>query len=118
MDQFGVIHLTGEGDALNIRAVFDLTEEGRSLVLGFLNLPSDTSLRLNVNNKGVASIALPRGMLFDLALFAYIRSGLRMAIHDQVGGYVMGVPLDVEESALQDYIDSNRDKLRIVRRKV
>jgi hypothetical protein len=32
LEQFGIIALTGEADALNYRILCDLTEQGRSLV--------------------------------------------------------------------------------------
>lgn len=118
MEQFGVIHLTGEADALSRRGLFDLTEDGRKLVLGFLNMPDDTALRPAINNVGVANVALPYSMLIDLAIAAYAKAGFKTIIHYKgFSSYVMAVPNETPKDVVDDFINDNRDRVTVVRLK-
>lgn len=118
MEQFGILHLTGEADALNLRGLFDLTEEGCSLIRSFLNLPEDTKFRPNMNRYGVANIALPYSILVDLAVVAYIKVGFKIVlIQPGDNPYVMAVSNEVNEDKLREVLDTSMSELRIIRAK-
>lgn len=120
MEQFGIIHLTGEADALNRRGLFDLTDEGRELVLGFLNMPDDTKLRPNINSVGVASVALPYSILIDLAVAAYARAGFKTIVINNsapTAPYVMAIRSDAPGDDVKSFMDAYRDRIEVIRLK-
>lgn len=116
MEQFGIIHLTGESDRYKLRGLFDLTEQGRELFLSFLNLPEDTVLRPNINNTGVASVAIPYSMMTDLAVAGFAKAGhRRIAIVGGLSPYVMGIKNDANDADVDRFINDHKDMIKVIR---
>lgn len=77
--EYGIESLTGEADALSMRILCDVTDQGRRALCEFFGLPDDTAFQPNWNSRGIGSVLLPYGILEELAAFLLLRAGADVA---------------------------------------
>lgn len=101
--QFGINPLTGEACAFSMRVLCDLNEDGVALMADFLgSAPESFAQNWNTTvgeKPAVASMMLTRGIVKDLATFAFFREGA-LATMTTVSGDIVGV---FEAKLLKEY---------------
>lgn len=93
---FGIELLTGEACAYGMRVLCDVSEEGRTLLCGFLGLSPDTKFAPNWNSfvgetPAVGSIMLPPSIFPELIRYTLFTVADCGFIVGQPGGVFLGV---------------------------
>lgn len=111
--EFGIGFLTGESCAYNFRILFDLTAEGKTLMLSFLGMPEDTKMAEPWSSyvggqPTVASVMLPPSLFFELSVFTlFERANVDIVVirdhtvagytQDQIDGFWPGALASLEK---------------------
>lgn len=80
LEQFGIIPLTRESCAYNMRTLCDLTEEGKILIQQFLGGTVEFLNGINWNSKGSYSMMLPDGIFQTLVRFIAFKKDYRYVV--------------------------------------